>query len=416
MLSEKIKRAGVRQKLLAAVIAISLVLLLLMANVRGSIVAFWIVGIMLIVSLCLVIWFILGELLGPIQDIIKIGKQVSVDVMVEKSDLTARVRETDRSDVVHEHDEKGELAKWFNKFIKKIQIVMSITREQSTLVDDSAKALIDITDSMIKSIDNNRIRTNAVAGAAEEMNANMESVSATMDKAAFNVKTVASATEEMTATITEVAKNSENASLITEKAVVQAKRASDQVGQLGKAAKEIEEVLETIAEISDQTNLLALNATIEAARAGEYGKGFAVVANEIKELAAATSEATMEIKQKIEGIQHSTSGTITEINQITGIIHEVNEMVATIATAVEQQTTTTKEIASNVAKASTGISEVNENIAQSSMVAAEIAKDIAAVDRSATSIAEKSQEVSNCAQQMRKSTIASRDLATRFIL
>ena len=97
---------------------------------------------------------------------------------------------------------------------------------------------------------------------------------------------------------------------MTEGAVAQAQKASAQVEALGKAAREIGEVLETIAEISDQTNLLALNATIEAARAGEYGKGFAVVANEIKELASATSEATMEIKNKIEGIQNTTAGTI----------------------------------------------------------------------------------------------------------
>ncbi|MEW6077621.1 MAG: methyl-accepting chemotaxis protein [Thermodesulfobacteriota bacterium] len=416
MLSEKIKRASVRHKLVFSVITITLVLLFALFGVRESAAAFWVLGVLLIAALCLTVWFLLEGLLVPVNDIIRIGQQVSVDLFVEKSDLTARVRETARSNEVHKHDEKGELAKWFNKFMKKMQIIMVTSRDQATLVDEAAGELIEITGSMMKSIDNNRMRTNAVAGAAEEMNANMESVAETMDKAATNVKTVASATEEMTATITEVAKNSENASTITEKAVVQAKKASEQVEHLGKAAREIEEVLETIAEISDQTNLLALNATIEAARAGEYGKGFAVVANEIKELAAATSEATMEIKQKIEGIQHSTAGTITEINQITGIIHEVNEMVATIATAVEQQTTTTKEIASNVAKASTGISEVNENIAQSSMVAAEIAKDIAAVDRSATSIAEKSQEVISRAQKMRESTTISKDMATRFIV
>jgi methyl-accepting chemotaxis protein len=70
---------------------------------------------------------------------------------------------------------------------------------------------------------------------------------------------------------------------------------------------EISKVTETITEISEQTNLLALNATIEAARAGEAGKGFAVVANEIKELAKQTSDATQEIKRKIESVQASTT-------------------------------------------------------------------------------------------------------------
>jgi methyl-accepting chemotaxis protein len=68
---------------------------------------------------------------------------------------------------------------------------------------------------------------------------------------------------------------------------------------------------------------LALNATIEAARAGEAGKGFAVVANEIKELARQTAEATLDIKQQIEGIQHSTGGTVEAIDQIGKVIDNV---------------------------------------------------------------------------------------------
>ena len=61
-----------------------------------------------------------------------------------------------------------------------------------------------------------------------------------------------------------------------------------------------------------QTNILALNAAVEAARAGEHGKGFAVVANEVKDLAKQTADATLEIKQKIEGVQNSTARSIDQ--------------------------------------------------------------------------------------------------------
>ncbi|MFP4039522.1 MAG: methyl-accepting chemotaxis protein [Desulfosudaceae bacterium] len=384
--------------------------------VRMSGTSFWAVGVLLLLTLVAAIWIILGRLLSTVNEIIEIGRKISVDLYEQKNDLTARVRETHRSDREYRHDEKGELARWFNKFMKKMQVIMTVARDQALKVDNSADELLDMTSQMTKLIENNRTKSNAVASAAEEMNANMETVSETMDKAAGNVKMVASSTEEMSATITEVAKNSENASSRTGEAVSQARAASHQVEDLGRAAREIGEVLETIAEISDQTNLLALNATIEAARAGEYGKGFAVVANEIKELANATSEATMEIKEKIEGIQASTTGTITEISQITNIINDVNEMVSSIATAVEQQTTTTREIASNIAKASTGIDDVNENIAQSSMVAAEIANDIAAVDKSTGKVADKSREIDHSATSMKESSRSAREMSGRFIL
>ncbi len=108
------------------------------------------------------------------------------------------------------------------------------------------------------------------------------------------------------------------------------------MAELGSAGQEISKVTETITEISEQTNLLALNATIEAARAGEAGKGFAVVANEIKGLAKQTAEATLEIRQRIDAIQSSTSTTITEMEQINTVINDVNSIVTTIASAVEQ--------------------------------------------------------------------------------
>ena len=167
--------------------------------------------------------------------------------------------------------------------------------------------------------------------------------------------------------------------------------------ELGRSAQDIGKVTEAINEISEQTNLLALNATIEAARAGEAGKGFAVVANEIKELAKQTA-ATQEIKEKIDGIQNSTSGTITQISSILKVINDANEIVGTIATAVEEQSVTTKEIANNVAQASSGISEVNENLASSNSAASDISNEISIVSTSIGEISISSGQVDVNAQ------------------
>lgn len=81
---------------------------------------------------------------------------------------------------------------------------------------------------------------------------------------------------------------------------------SKAVAGLGARSKEIGQIVDTIAGIAGQTNLLALNAAIEAARAGEQGRGFAVVAEEVRKLAEQSQEAAKQIAGLISGIQTET--------------------------------------------------------------------------------------------------------------
>ncbi len=221
----------------------------------------------------------------------------------------------------------------------------------------------------------------AVAAAAEEltvsskqMTVNAEEtavqanlVSASADLVSSNVQTVAIATEDMTASIREIAKSAADAARVATTAVRVAEDTNVKVAALGASSAEIGKVIKVITSIAQQTNLLALNATIEAARAGEAGKGFAVVANEVKELAKATARATEDIGLKIDAIQSDTRMAIDAIAHIGSIIDQINDMQATIATAVEQQTATTNEIGRNVAeaaRASAGIAETVTGVAQ----------------------------------------------------
>ena len=139
------------------------------------------------------------------------------------------------------------------------------------------------------------------------MNANMSSVAAASEQAATNISMVAGTATEMKNALEGVANHCDEAKTVSKKATDQVQKATEKVTLLGVAANQISKVTEVITEIADQTNLLALNATIEAARAGDAGKGFAVVAGEIKNLANQTQEATKEIKDKIDGIQPSTT-------------------------------------------------------------------------------------------------------------
>lgn len=329
------------------------------------------------------------------------------DIAQGEGDLTRRL-------VVESNDEVGEMAKWFNMFVENVQRIIRAVADNAHQLNDSSSELNAISDQMSAGAGQTSDKANTVAAASEEMSTNMNSVAAAMEEASTNVGMVASAAEEMTATINEIAQNTEKARGITGDAVNQAGNASSQVAELGSAAQEIGKVVEAITEISEQVNLLALNATIEAARAGDAGKGFAVVANEIKELARQTAAATGEIKSRVEGIQNSTDGTVTEIGNITRVVNEVNEIVGTIATAVEEQSVTTNEIAGNVAQAAQGIDEVNENVAQSSSVSSEISRDIAEVTQAAGEISSSSGQISTSAESLNQLARELNDMVGRF--
>ncbi len=315
------------------------------------------------------------------------------DLSQGEGDLTTRLP-------VVSQDEIGQLAEKFNTFMDKLHdMIKDISKGVDTLSSSSTE-LSAISQQMSASAEQTSGKSDRVSAAAEEMSTNMGSVSAAMEQSATNTNMVASAAEEMTATINEIAQNAEKARGISEQAVAQTRNAGEQMSELGRAAQAIGKVTEAITEISEQTNLLALNATIEAARAGEAGKGFAVVANEIKELAKQTAEATLDIKQQIDGIQSSTGSTVESIQQIGQVIDNVNEIVSTIATAVEEQSVSTQEIAGNITQVSSGIGEVNENVAQSSQVAGEITESISEVNQASGEMANSSSQVRLSAEEL----------------
>lgn len=131
---------------------------------------------------------------------------------------------------------------------------------------------------------------------------------------------------------------------IAGQATLTAEETDNHVHGLADVAQKISNVVLLIQEIANQTHLLALNATIESARAGEMGKGFAVVASEVKNLANETSKATDDITEQVDAIQISTREAVNAIQQISGIIAQVNGVSRTIATSIEEQSESTREI------------------------------------------------------------------------
>ena len=245
-------------------------------------------------------------------------------------------------------DELGEVSRLFNLFMDKLQNILRGVAVHTHKLADASQQLLAASEQITQNSGETAARSNSVSRATQQVTQNLQSLS--------------TGAGEMASTIQNIAANANDAAKVAVSAVSAAQTANATVTELGQSSAEIGEVLKVITAIAQQTNLLALNATIEAARAGEAGKGFAVVANEVKELAKQTGEATENIRSKITAIQMNTQGAVTAIATVSTVIHEINNISATIAAAVEQQSATTHEMTRNTNEAASIAGEISLNI------------------------------------------------------
>jgi methyl-accepting chemotaxis protein len=303
---------------------------------------------------------------------------------VAKGDLTTK----SPPELLDREDETGDLARATQDLAQNLRkMIGEVNSGAQTLATASAQ-MSAISKNVSKGSKDVAALANAVSAAASDSSAKTTMVATEMDQASESLISVATATEEMSSTVVEIAANVEKARSISNAATQQARSVSSTMKELGRSAQDIGKVTESITSISAQTNLLALNATIEAARAGAAGKGFAVVANEIKELAQQTATATEDIKGKISSIQSSTGGAIDDIDKIVQVIHEVGDLVASIATAIEEQATVTKDVANNIARATAGVKRASNEASQFASVANRIETDVATVNSTAVALVE----------------------------
>jgi|SRR5664280_111239 len=193
---------------------------------------------------------------------------------------------------------------------------------------------------------------------------------------------LAAATEEFAVSSSEILRQVHEAGNLTEGVTQTAKAAVASVDGLKTSSAEIGKVIGLIASIAKQTSLLALNAKIEAARAGEAGRGFAVVADEVKALAAQTEKATKEIAKKVEMLQHNAAQSIDALDQIAAAIDALRPVFGAVAVSVDEQNTTTNELARSATETSQFVASVADGAAQIVETAAAAADHGEATDRS----------------------------------
>lgn len=237
--------------------------------------------------------------------------------------------------------------------------------------------------------------SNEIDNMAIHASDDMVSMSSTSTTMKDDIDAVATAMSQMTMAITHIALNAGEAAEVANQAVGLAESTDHTVRQLSDSSTNIGNVLKVITSIAEQTNLLALNATIEAARAGDAGKGFAVVANEVKELAKGTAKATEEIGKSIEAIQINSGDAVKAITSIGHTIKRISSIQNVIASAVQEQTSSTTEMSLSVHDAANNSDKITENTCS-------LAAGIDQTKQGVTRLQSTSSDISELAEELRK--------------
>ncbi|MCA8939983.1 MAG: methyl-accepting chemotaxis protein [Planctomycetes bacterium] len=250
----------------------------------------------------------------------------------------------------------------FNDLADNMRKLSRQVREEVSKLQHSSLELKDASDEVVRSTLAIEERASNNATASEEMSVTIENVARNAENAARGAtkarKLAEDGSKAVDNTLEQVRKDE---SQIYNSAVV--------VSQLAELSTKISVVVRFISDIADETNLLALNAAIEAARAGEHGRGFAVVADEVRKLAEQTVNSTKGISATVEAIQggatrakramDSVRESITSVSTradqtaqslsaIFAANREIENMVLSISTASEEQSTTSVDMAKNI--------------------------------------------------------------------
>lgn len=316
-----------------------------------------IIGIVLVVSIViavLVTLWVSRSIKNPLKEVMTVLGRIS------DGDFTQRSQ-------VNTQDEFGELSRWVNELVSKLQSVMKEIDQSSNKVADSAANNARLASDSKRLMSAQNQRTTEVASSMNEMTSTVEQVAKSSETILHQIQSVdQGASQSQKQMDANIQQNEQLLAKIEESTLV--------VNQLDEYSKDIGNILNVIQDIAEQTNLLALNAAIEAARAGEQGRGFAVVADEVRTLATRTHSSTEEIQRVITQLQEGVSQTVSSMNEshtsantsveearlvgtaLTELqrnMAEIRDLSTQIATAAEEQSAVAQEIRQNIQDIST---------------------------------------------------------------
>ncbi|MEZ6936045.1 methyl-accepting chemotaxis protein [Aeromonas sp. S19(2024)] len=226
-----------------------------------------------------------------VRPLLQVDKRMQ-DIAAGEGDLNARIN-------LSRDDEIGSLAGSVDRFIEKLQKMISATMDNNQHINQHVHTSVNRVQAISQSSRQTAAHAQALHHDSEQMVQVATTISDNCNLAAHNANEVRQLTTQSSQYVA-------SATTGMQRVVMEVGECATAINALKEQAGQIGQIISTISNISEQTNLLALNAAIEAARAGEMGRGFAVVADEVRTLANRTATSSAEITDVINSIQQQT--------------------------------------------------------------------------------------------------------------
>ncbi|SDH88011.1 methyl-accepting chemotaxis protein [Pseudobutyrivibrio sp. 49] len=329
-------------------------------------------GLVIIILIGLLLVLLIGHMIKPITKIQEALAKVAALDLSDNNEIAGFEKRA---------DEIGKLAADTKRVIFSLRGAVSVFKEYSNVMDDSAgnlddasKVLANITAENKDIADNLAVKINETNEAIETVHAEIENIVSLVDEVSTKVEVGQEDSEELIKSAAEI-NDKIDEEIQKNMSMLQETMASMQEAlESLKAVEQINVLAEDIMSITSQTNLLSLNASIEAARAGEAGRGFAVVAGEIGALAEQSKETAMNITEIVAASNESVSNVRNQVSNLIEFIK--NDVIASFEVFSEQSKHYDEGI-STIKQAVADIGDVMDNLTAS---IDEIAKQIESVN------------------------------------
>lgn len=325
-------------------------------------------------------------------------------------------------------DETGDLIHSFNRFLDKIQSIITNIKENTYILTgniQNIRSSINIGVSDFETlnkefkeelINSNKIaessasasrvsfmqrtRINAVNETIRQLLDNINEISEKMKSQSDAVNRTSVSVQQMMANIVTVSQGSTRANTYSKILDAEARdggniseSVADSIQGIKDYSKQITNITQVIHNISEQTNLLAMNAAIEAAHAGDYGRGFTVVAEKIRKLAEDTANNSTVINDLIEETIQAIEQTVALVSKSAASSDKIlessvmlSDVISSISMANEELDVGRKDILNNVSNLNIITEAVQELSVRQMQMSSMVSQNIAGVDKLAEDV------------------------------